>query len=281
MTLEGAQNLIPAVLRSRYSDDFLVAVGNEVLGDIEQECDPDYFRAETPLILLEGATDYALPDSVRHVRGVYEICAGDVTPDRNHPVAIEVLGNTLRLGEPWSLSETEDISGTVAAGAPAAYNLLFDDTAGKLDGTDLEDDELKSRLVTITHAAPASVVEYRIALGNSVDDTTVTLNGNLLALAIAGNTYRITSNFLIIEHTRYLTRFTAKAGVLPVSQEFEKLMRIGLTYKFHFQADEMSREAKEWQTKYQDELDRFRIDTTKPRGMVPRNVPRSLPSLGF
>lgn len=278
LTLDGARNFIPAALRQRYSDDFLVAIGNEVLGDIEQECDPDYFRGEFGLLLLDGITDYALDSSIRHIRGIYEVPAGDVIPDREHPFAFEVLGSKLRLKEVPIFNEDDaDITGTTPAGTYTDRTVVKDTTAGKLDSA-LDEDELQSRLLILTHVL-SGVKEYRILRGNTPDDFTADLNGELDSVQLVNDTYRVTVNFLILEHTRYLSRFTAKTSVLPLSQDFEKLLRIGLTFKYHFQADEMSREATEWQQKYQDELDRFRIDTTKPRGMAPRNRPRSLPSL--
>lgn len=280
-TLQNFVDLLPLVLARRYQPAFTVAVANEVLSEIEQACDPDHLVAETGLLLLENVTDYVLPASVRVVRGIYGVIAGDVVPDKNHPVAHEVHRNTLRLAEPPILSETADISGTVSIGAPADKTLVYDSTAGKLD-TALDDDELQSRLIKVTHAN--GTIEYRILSGNTPADKVANINGELDALAVAGDTYTITDNFFIIEHLGYLSRFpgtgsTPLAVTVDIPQDFEFLFRAGLTAKYHLQADSLSREADEWKKTYAEQLQTFRIDTTKARGTATRNQPRSLPSL--
>lgn len=280
-TLQDFVNLLPVVLAKRYQPAFTVAVANEILAEIEQACDPDYLVAETGLLLLENVTDYVLPASVRNIRGLYGVVAGDLVPDKNHPIAHEVHRNTLRLACAPHLSATANISGTVSAAPPADKTKVYDSTAGKLD-TALDEDELKSRLVKVTHAN--GTIEYRILSGNTPTSKVADINGELDALALAGDTYTITANFLMIEHLGYLSRFpgtgaTPLAVTVDIPQDFEFLFRTGLTAKYHLQADSLSNEASAWGKQYADQLQGFRIDTTKARGTATRNQPRSLPSL--
>ncbi len=280
-TLQNFVDLLPLVLARRYAPLFAVAAANEILAEVEQSCDPDYFSVETGLLVLEGITDYTLPATVRAIRGVYGVLAGDVVPDKNHPVTHELHRNTLRLLSLPVVSDNDDISGTVSVSPPSDLRKVYDATAGKLD-TALDDDELKGRLVRVTHLT--GTVEDRILAGNTAADKTADLNAELAALAVAGDAYLITDNFLIIEHNGYLTRFpgTGNAPLSPVvdlPQDFEFLFRAGLTYKYHLQADALSKETDSWRTQYAEQLQTFRIDTTKARGTSTRNQPRSIPSI--
>lgn len=278
-TLQNMLEYIPLLLRGRYGTPLAVQFSNEVLGEMEQVCDADHFVGETGLLLVEGVTDYPLDAAVRHVKGIYAVQAGDVIPDKHHPVGHELIGTMLRLEAVPTLTGDEDITGTVPAGAPASKAVLFDDTAGKLDSA-LEEDELLGRLVKVTHAPGASqTVEYKVLKGNTPDDTTADVNGELAALAAQGDTYLITSNFLIIEHQRYLTRVTGASSVLDIPQDFENLFRFGLTWKYHLQADKLSKETRQWGEDYNALLNNFRIDATKHRGTAVRNSPRSMPRL--
>lgn len=275
-TLQNYLDLIPLVLKVRYGTPFAVQAANEILSEVEQLCDADYFVGETGLLLLEGRTNYPLADSVRHVKGVYGVALGDVVPDKAHAVKHEIQGSTIRLEEVPLLDEQEDIAGTVPAGAPSDTSVLFDDTAGKLDSA-LEEDELQGCLLRVTHASGA--VEYRILRGNTPDDFTANINGELAALAALGDTYLITANFFIIEHQRYLTRLAAATSVVDLPQDFENLFRAGLTWKYNHQADTLSKETKQWGERYASLLNNFRVDASKIRGTSVRNSPRSMPSL--
>jgi len=275
-TLRNYLDLIPLVLKVRYGTPFAVQATNELLAEIEEVCDADYFVGETGLLLLEGRTDYRLADSIRHVKGVYGVEAGKVVPDKNHPVDFEIQGSKLRLAEPPTLDEGEDISGTVPVGAPADTSVVFDDTAGKLDST-LEEDALLGRLIRVTHASGA--VEYALLRGNTPDDFTANLNGELAAVAAQGDTYLITPNFFIIEHQRYLTRVTTDTSVVDIPQDFENLFRAGLTWKYNLQADKLSKETVSWGQQYGSLLNSFRVDLSKSRGTAVRNSPRSMPRL--
>ncbi len=279
-TLQDFVNLLPVVLAKRYQPAFTVAVANEILAEIEQACDPDYLVAETGLLLLANVTDYVLPASVRTIRGLFGVVAGDLVPDREHEIAHTVHRNTLRLACIPRLSGTANISGTVSVAPPADKTMVYDSTAGKLDT--LTQDALKSRLVKVTHAT--GLVEYRILSGNTPASKVANINGELDALALAGDTYTITANFFIIEHQGYLSRFpgtgqTPLAVTVDIPQDFEFLFRAGLTAKYHLQADALSNEASAWGKQYAEQLQTFRIDTTKARGEATRNQPRSLPSL--
>ena len=276
MTLTTLRGFIPAVFRSRYGDDFLIGVANEILADIEEECDPDYFRMESALLLKQYVQDYPLPDTARHIRGLYSVPCGWVTPDRDFCLPVQIIGSKFRIDTPFIFSANTDVTGTASTNA-ADNSSLTDTTAGKLDASVFSDNQLKSRLIKIVHGAGnGGQTEYRILIGNTVASENVAFNGDLDAPVKSGEAYTITDNFLILDHVRYLTRFTAITGVVPLSQDFEKLLRTGLTFKYHFQADEMSPEAQAWAKLYQAELDRFRIDTSKPRGMVPRNQAREM-----
>ncbi len=275
-TLGDVLDLLPLTLARRYDKGrFGAKAANEVLSEIEQQCDPDLFVGESGLILLEGVTDYRLPDSVRQIKGLYVVPAGDVVPDRDHPVAHQFLGNKLRLEEPWTLSDDADISGTVSASPPSDKTQVYHTSLFAA----LEEDALVSYLARVTHASGS--VEYAILKGNST--TAALVNGELAAQAVAGDSFLITTNFLLIEHQRYLARFTpgdaALTTVLDLPQDFEYLFRCGLFLRYHSQSDSLSKETKFWAEEYATQLAKFSIDTSKPRGTSTRNSARSIPSL--
>lgn len=275
-TLQSILDLLPLVLQRRYDKNtFGVGAANEVLSEIEQLCEADYFVGETGLLLRAGVTDYPLPDSVRQIKGLYEVPAGDVVTDKLHPIAHVINGNTLRLEDAITLSDDDDISGTVAVGAPSNKAVVYD----TVNFGTLEEDDQMGRLLRLTHAN--GTIEFRILKGNTPDDSTVDINGELDALAAAADTYLITSNFLIIEHTRYLARLPAgtTATVIPLPQDFENLFRAGLFFKYHTQADNLSKESKFWGEEYGRLMGNFAVDTTKIRGTSIRNSGRSLPSI--
>lgn len=278
-TLQDFRALLPLVLAGRYQVPFAVQVGNEVLSEIEQLCDPDYLVGETGLLLLDGVTNYPLDAAIRQIRGVYEVPAGEVAPDRNHPVAHRIVGNDLRLDEAPTLSEEDDITGTVPAAPPADLAVVYDNTAGKLDSA-LDEDELAGRLIRVTHASGA--VEWRVLKGNTPGSYTADINGRLAAQAAQGDTYLISASYLLIEHARYLTRIAAatyNTVAVDIPQDFENLFRVGLAYKHHLQADSLSKECKKMEEEYEFLKTSFRADTTKVRGTSIRNTGRSMPSL--
>lgn len=277
-TLQNFQELLPLVLARRYQTPFLVQVANEVLGEIEKSCESDYLVGELGLVLRDGVTDYALDAAIRHVRGIYEVPAGAIVPDRDHPILHRVFGSTLRLDEPPTLSGDADISGTVPVGATADKTKVYDNGASKFGS--YEADELAGRLVRVVHAA--GTTEYRILKGNTPASSVVDINGELAALALAGDTYLVTADFFIIEHARYLSRVTTSnynTAAVDIPQDFEDLFRVGLTYKYHLQADSMSKETQKLEEEYEALKALFRADTTKPRGTSVRNTGRSMPSL--
>lgn len=276
-TLQNFLDLIPASLARRYNPSlFGVGAGNEVLSEIEQACDPDLFIGETGLLLSSGVTDYALGSSVRHVKGLYGVADGEAAPDTGHPIAHSIVGNKIRLSSEPTLSSEADITGTVDSGAPSDLSKVYDNTAGILNT--LQADALKGRLIRVTHTA-TGVVEDRILKGNTPGSFTADINGVLDSLAVVGDTYLITANFLVLVHNRYVRRLTATTDVVDVPLDFEFLFRAGLTHKYYLQADSLSKETKQWEDKYAEQMQLFRIDTTKPRGTSIRNSPRSIPSL--
>jgi len=276
-TLQNFIDLLPLAIGRRYDKNtFGVGVANEILSEIETSCDPEYFTGESGLILISGVTDYTLPDSVRQIKGLYSVPGGEVVPDRNHPIAHRLLNSSIRLEEELSLSSDDDISGTVSVTPPEDKTVIYD-TVNL--GSDLETNALAGRLLAVTHGSDA--VEYRVLKGNTPDDFTADINGELASLAIVGESYLITSNFLIIEHTRYLGRFPtgSTTTVLDLPQDFEYLFRCGLLTKYHSQSDNLSKETTYWANEYMQQMNAFRIDTTKPRGTSTRNAARALPKL--
>lgn len=277
-TLGNIIDMLPLVLARRYVKEvFGVNAANEVISEIEQLCEPDYFVGESGLLLRAGVTNYPLPSSVRQIKGLYEVPAGDVVPDKDHAIDHSLQGNTLRLAEPIALTDDDDITGTVPASPPSDLTVVYD--TAKFGSTLVSEDELAGRLVKLTHAA--GTVEYRVLKGNTPDDFTADINGELAAQAAAGDTYLITSNFLIIEHTRYLSRFPSGtvATVIDLPQDFEYLFRSGLFFKYNSQADTLSKETTFWKNEYAAQMGNFVADTTKIRGTSVRNSGRSLPSL--
>lgn len=275
LTLGDVLNLLPLTLKRRYDPaKFAPGAANEVLADIEK-CDSDLLVGETGILLVEGVTDYRLPDSVRQIKGLYLVPAGDVVPDIGHPVAHEFFKDRIRLAETPTMSDDDDISGTVSISAPSDKTLLYHLTAF----ADLDEDALISRLAKVTHAN--GVVEYAILKGNST--TEANINGELVALATAGDTFLVTSNYMLLQHQRYLARVptgaAADATVIDIPQDFDYLFRAGMFFRYHAQSDSLSKETKFWEAEYLNELEKFNVDTSKGRGTTTRNAPRSIPTL--
>jgi hypothetical protein len=269
--------LLPLVLAKRYDPNvFGVAAANKILSEVEQSCDPDFFTEESGLVLLSGVTDYELPNTVRQIRGLYQVQAGDVVTDRDHPVSHSMLNNRIRLSDLPDMSSTADIVGTVPSGAPSDKTKVYDNA--KL-GSAVAANALLSRLIRVTHAS--GVVEYKILKGNTPSSFTADINGSLTTLAAVGDTYLITANFLIIEHTRYLNRLTpgSTTGIIDLPQDFEGLFHAGMFFRYHAQADNLSTETKFWQEEYARLTNSFMVDTTKVRGTNIQNSPRPIPSL--
>lgn len=277
-TLKNFVDLLPLVLAKRYdANTFGPAIANEVLSEVEQSCDPEYFTGETGLLLLSGVTDYPLPDSVRQIKGLYQVPDGEVVPDRGHPIPHQALNRIIRIETDLSISNNADISGAVSASPPASKSNVYNTS---LLGSAVTANKLAGRLIKVTHIADSSI-EYRILKGNTPSSFTADINGELNSLAVASDTFLITSNYLIIEHNRYLNRFPtgSATAILDLPQDFEYLFRCGLFFKYHAQSDNLSKEASFWGNEYAKQLNLFLIDTTKPRSTSNRNPGRSLPRL--
>lgn len=259
MTLDDALNVLPRTLRQRYSGgNFPQSAGNIILGELEKELEDKHFIGETGLLLKANTTDYVLPATVRQIRGLYMVLAGDVSPYRAAPVPFQELGTTLRLEAVPTLSENEDITGTIPAGGDGSLLTLFDDTAGKLDEDTLDEDALAGRYLQVTHLG--GTVESRILSGNTPEDTTADINGALLAEAAEGDSYLITSNFLVMEVLNYLTRFTETTDTLPIPQDWEACFIAYLRYKYEAQSEEGSTNTAFWFREARRELNTIKAD---------------------
>lgn len=253
---------------------FGVAQANAVFSEIEKLCDPDVLVAESAILLQDGVTDYAAPSTaIRKIRGIYGVNQGEVAPNRERPVPFQELGTRIRLPNSISLSGNDDIQRTVSAGAPSDLNLVFDNTAGYLDAQ--TDNSLIGRLCIVTHAT--AVAEYRIICANDQAGTLVTLNGNLNAVAAVGDAYKITSNFLIIEYSRYITRLTAASQTLDIPIDLEDCFAAGLKFRYYLNQDEADEQAKKWEGIYNAKKKEIKSDfSTQAMGAFV-NRPAPLP----
>lgn len=276
MTLEEAVDFLPRVLRQRYSGGaFPWKAGNIILADFEKELEDFYFIGEVGLLLEDGRTDYPIPPVMRQLRGIYQVLQdADVKiPYKPDPIRFTQVNGGIRLDVTPTISEEEDIEGTVAAGAPSDLDLVFDDTAGKLDDT-LEDDELAGRVIRVVHADDTE--EWRILRGNTPDDTTANLNGDLLAVAAPGDEYLITANFYMLEGLLYLPRLAAIDDVLPIPADWEACFMAHLRYRYEAQSEEGSSNTAFWYREYRRELATIKSDN-RHRVDNPVKRPRPLP----
>jgi|GEM_PF-6815042 len=276
LTLNDVIKGLPKRLQHYDAAVFGKQVANGILSDIEKLCDPDFLVKQSALFLQDGVTDYASPDSsLRKIRGIFAVNDGEVIPNREDPVDYSEMGKTIRLLSVPTLSAVDDILGVVDAGGPSSLVKVFDNTAGILDV--LEDNILRGRLCSLTHTG-TSVVENRIITGNDPAAFTISLNGNLDALALGGDTYTVTYNYLIIEFSRYLTRFTALTDVLDLPMDFEKAFRSGVIYYYYLQADEESDETKRWEKIYYGQLNELKVDASTQIGTALRRKPAPIAS---
>lgn len=274
LTLQSVVDSFPQRARVGFSNLFAVSNGNEVFGEIETLCDPDFLVRESALLLRDGVTDYALPDSsIRKIRGIMSVPAGEVTPDRSAPIPFQELGQRVRLGATPRVSSSADITGTVDAGGPGDLDTVFDNTAGILDA--VEDDALLGRLCRVTHAN--GVIENRIITGNAVVGTIIELNGPLEAVAAVGDTYLVTDNYVIVEFSRYITRLTAMTSVLDIPVEFEALFRAGLLARYFRSQDELSEDAVKWENAYENLKKQVRRDISTQPALALVRRPAALP----
>lgn len=242
-TLQDVWGSLPARFQNAYQTPLVLTQANAVLAEIEKLCDPDFLVKETAILLKDGVTDYVYPDSsIRRVRGLFSVQPGEVVPDHDSPIPFQELGTRIRLGMTPTVSGVADITGTVDAAGPSGLSLVFDNTAGILDI--LDDDALTSRLCRVTHASGA--IENRIIVGNDPAAFTIALNGDLEAAAATGDTYLVTSDYVIVEFSRYMNRFTAMATVLDLPTDYEEAFKAGLFYRAFRQIEIDGDEAKMW-----------------------------------
>lgn len=275
LTLQSVVSSFPVRARAGVNDVFAISNGNEVYGEIETLCDPDFLVRESAILLKDGVTDYALPDaSIRKIRAILPVPSGEILPDRTAPIPFKELGSRIRLSLIPRLSSTVDFTGTVDAGGPGSLDSVFDNTPGVLDT--ITEDSLIGRLCRVTHAN--GVVENRVIAGNVATSTIIELNGPLDTVAAAGDTYLVTDNFVILEFSRYITRLTGMSSVLDVPVEFEALFRAGLLARYFRSQDELSEDSQRWENAYENLKKQVRRDvSTQPSISLVRR-PAPLPS---
>lgn len=277
MTLDDVLGLLPRTLRQRYSGGaFPWRAGNQVLAEFEKELEDFHFIGEQGLLLEAGKTDYVLDPSIRHLRGIYQVVFGDNTPYRPAPIRFIQQGSGIRLDTTPTLSDEADVTGTVPAGGPGNRFTLFDDTAGKLDSDTWDEGALAGRLLRVTHAS--GDVEWRLLKGNTPEDNTADINGELDAVAAQGDTYLITANFYMMEVLEYLTRLTATADTLPIPQDWESCFLAGLRYYYELQSEEASPSTGEWAREWKRHLILIKSDG-RHRPAAPVRRGRPLPPL--
>lgn len=276
IALSGLLNLLPKILRQRYDDTlFGVPKGNSVIGDIEKKCDAEDYKGEYPLILLDGITDYVYNTAIRHFRGIYQVAADAIIPDRGNPITFEIIGKALRLAKEPLVDDTDDISSTVTGPVGAALDRFEDDVAGVLD--DLSDNELRSSICKYTRLADNSVV-YRTVAGNDASSTYVLLNGELPVLPAVGDTYEIIWNYYLIDAVNYITRLAAITDTVDIPQDWEELFVCGLRYYYEKQADQASNGTTLAKAAYNEQIKMFQADEFRKIGAQPKPVPRDIPT---
>ena len=279
LTLEDAVDFLPRTLRQRYSGGgFAWKAGNVILADFEKELEDHYFIGEVALLLTSGVTDYVLDPTIRHLRGAYQVIPSiGPTPYRPQPLKFVQMENFIRFDTAPLISSDDDadITGTVQGGGPATLDTLYDNTLGQFDATVLDDDALAGRLVRLTHTV-SGAVEWKLLRGNTVADFTANVNGEFLALAVAGDTYLVTANFYMLEVVKYLTKLTALTDVLPIPTDWEACFMAHLRYRYEAQSEEGSQNTAFWYREYRRELNTIKSDN-RHRGDTPQKRPRAIP----
>lgn len=277
VTINTLLQLLPREVYHRYDiSSFPLLLIGQILSDIEKKSNGDYFIDELALLVGTGQIDYALSDAVRHVRGIYKVPAGTIVPDRFHPIEFKQIGSSVvRLNSTYTLSGDDEILGTATSGT---LTTMVDTTAGVLDDVDLSDNDLTGRILILTHIADSSI-EYRLIYTNDVAAKSVTISKPFASAAVVGDTFKITSDYLLLEFERYLTRPTATTQVIDVPQGFEDVVEAGLKYKYYMQIEPQSQEGARWQQEYESRLSKMRNDLSLKTGDYPRLRARSVPKM--
>lgn len=275
LTLAAALDLIPKVLQQRYAQTytFAKAVANDILQDMEKEFDSEYYKNEYPLIIIDGVTDYTLSEDIRKFRGLYEVPADWVIPDKKNPISVDLIGTRLRLLHTPVANDDEDLSGTVT-GFDVTSKVKFEDTDNL--GTDKTDNQYRSALTQYTVTA-TGLIYSRINISNDTSDSTVTMNGDLPALPAVGDTYNILHNYYIIEALDYIQRVTDETAVLPIAQDWDALFRAGLRFYYDKQTDQESNKSKISGAEYSRLLLKAGSDEKRKQGDYPKPIPRDFP----
>lgn len=278
LTLTGALGLIPKVLFQRYGGStnytFAIAKANAILQDIEKEFDSDYYKKEYPLIIQDGITDYDVNENIRKVRGVYEVPAGWVIPDKRHTVSVDFLDTRLRLKHVPVANTTDDFSGTVT-GNFAGNLAKFEDTVNL--GSPVTSNKYKSALCRYTDIS-TGLTHNRIIASNDPTDDSITLNGNLPALPAASDTFDVITNYFIIEALDYITRVTDETAALPIPIDWEELVQAGLRFYYDKQTDQESNQTRSSGAEYSRLLKKASADEKRKQGDYPKQVPRDIPN---
>lgn len=266
-TLADLISLIPRDMQTRYSGTaFSREKANSVLAELEQIADPDFFKTEGYIVLTEGLKEYAFGDSIRQIRGIFQVESGDTTPDKKHPVLFEIIGKVIRLSSDFTMSGDDDVAGTATGGS------LLDLTG---DFSAYEEDELLGRLATITHLAGGTSQ----AIIRSNTTTTISFARSLSTTVANGDTFSITNNYLVTEYVRYLARFETSASVFDMPIDYEQLMVVGLKAQYYEHQDPASTEAKNYRGIYGKLVESFQANENRQRNYHPRQSGRSFPSL--
>lgn len=282
-TLAAALGLIPKVLFMRYggANDYTFgkAKANAVIQDMEKEFDSDYYKREYPLIILDGVTDYEIPTTIRKFRGLYEVPADWVIPDKEHPISVELIETRLRLLHTPVVNNDQDILNKEVDGAfPVGSKNGFYDTSEL--GPPKTDNQFRSALCRYTVGA-TGITHSRIIISNDPANAAVTLNGDLPAAPVTPNgsadNYSIYHNYYVIEALDYITRVTNENNALPIAQDWEELFVAGLRFYYEKQTDQESSNYRDASFEYNRLLKKAAADEKRKQGTHPKPKPRDIP----
>ena len=275
LTLTLALGLIPKVTRQRYSDTlFGIPKANAILQDIEKKVDAEYYKEEKGLILVDEVQDYVLPDDVRLVRGVYEVPAGKLVPDKSNNIPFEMVGhNRLRLSRAPVVSDTsDDFSGTATGNAGDNFSLY--DTVELV--APLEENSLKSALVVI-NLLLTNQISHRIIKSNDPVNNKLEISGEFPVATREFDTYNVYHNYFLMDVMRYITRVSDVADTIDIPQDWEELFVAGLRYYYEKQTDMESSQYRIASEEYGRLLREMASDEKRKVGTHPSQVPRAIP----
>lgn len=276
LTLTQAVSLIPKILAQRYSQNtvFQMAKANAILQDIEKQFDAEYYKAEYPLILLDGITDYTPNANIRKIRGIHEVYPGHVVPDMDNIVQFEIIGERIRLKKEPVVNDDTDISSTITS---VTSKSKFHDT---VELASLDENSLRSALCAFTDLS-TGLTHHLLVAGNDPADDSISLNGEFPALPAALDTYKVYKNYYMINAYRYINRVTNPATALDILQDWEELFCAGLRFYYDKQSDEQSKNTVVSSNEYARLLKKAASDENRKFGSMPFIKPRTIPNLNL